>query len=60
MTEEMKQVFPRPWSVEDSPWGHVYLKDATGKRIATVLGTSDRKWATACFIVDEINRLEEK
>ena len=50
---------PTPWTVEESPWGHVYLKDARDKRIATMLGTYDQKFDMACFVCDIAKRISQ-
>jgi len=52
---------PRPWNVEWSASftangvGHVYIVDATGRKIAAIWGKADEKGDTAALIVRVVN-----
>lgn len=55
---------PRPWQVmwsekfSNNGYGHIYLIDATGRKIAAIWGKHDEKADTAAFIVRAVNALD--
>lgn len=46
---------PLPWGFEECH-GHIYLTDATGKKIASMLGTQAVKTDNAALILEAINK----
>lgn len=50
---------PRPWTAsQDGHYGFVYLKDASGRRIATMYGAEDTKLERATDIVTAVNSFD--
>ena len=52
---------PLPWLIQWSRhpsgngWGHVYLIDANGRKIAAIWGKPEEKIETAQLILDRVN-----
>jgi hypothetical protein len=62
--EEIKPVViptlpPRPWSIVPSynHAGHIWICDATGKKIATIWGSIGERKLTSEHIIDLVNRV---
>jgi hypothetical protein len=56
----MTEAAPRPWDwifvgANASGGGHIYLVDATGRKIAAIWGKAEEKQATADLIIRTVN-----